>query len=195
MGMIILPYQLKKQIREIKENYFIPSLNGLKGNVLEIGYGTGDNLQFYNYNECTVYAIDKSDKSSTLKQTVNQKKGKLLLQKGNAEKLHFQNEFFDTVISSFVLCSVDSVSKAIQEITRVLKSNGKLILLEHIKSDNKYIILTQEVLTKIQNYFSIDCHFNRDPRKFIKNDTFDITKEKIFPNALEPYLYLEAIKR
>ena len=106
----------------------------------------------------------------------------------------FQNDFFEAVVASFVFCSVDSVEKAVQETKRVLKKGGKLILLEHIKCDNKFILAIQGMLTQIQALFLIECHLNRDPRSFIQNASFQIIKGKIYRNSFEPYLYLEAIK-
>ena len=58
MAIKILPYQLKKQISYIKENYFTPSLEALTGNVLEIGCGKGENFKYYS-EDCSVFAIDK----------------------------------------------------------------------------------------------------------------------------------------
>lgn len=194
MSIKIFPYQLKKQIKEIKTNYIIPSLNGLKGNVLEMGYGNGENFKYYN-KECIVYAIDKRNKFPLETEIENHDNCKVFIQKGNVEQMPFQTDFFEAVVASFVLCSVDSVRNTIQETKRVLKKGGKLIFLEHIKSDNKFILAIQEILTQIQVLFSIECHLNRDPRKFIQNDSFEIIKEKIYPNSFEPYLYLEAIKQ
>ena len=194
MSIKILPYQLRKQISQIKTNYFFPALNKLKGNVLEIGYGKGENFKYYS-KECTVYAIDKRSKFLFQKEMENPNNCKAFIQKGNAERMPFQNDFFEAVVVSFVFCSVDSVEKAVQETKRVLKKGGKLILLEHIKSDNKFILAIQGILTQIQALFLIECHLNRDPRSFIQNDSFQIIKGKIYPNSFEPYLYLEAIKQ
>lgn len=194
MSIKILPYQLRKQISQIKTNYFFPALNKLKGNVLEIGYGKGENFKYYS-KECSVYAIDKRNKLLSPPKIENQESCKVFIQKGNAERMPFQNDFFEAVVASFVFCSVDSVEKAVQETKRVLKKGGKLILLEHIKSDNKFILAIQGMLTQIQALFLIECHLNRDPRSFIQNDSFQIIKGKIYPNSFEPYLYLEAIKQ
>jgi len=194
MSIKILPYQLKKQISQIKTNYFFPSLNGLKGNVLEIGYGKEENFKYYS-KECSLYAIDKRNKLLSPQKIENQESCKVFIQKGNAEQMPFQNDFFEAVVASFVFCSVDSVEKAVQETKRVLKKGGKLILLEHIKSNNKFIRAIQGIITKIQALFSIECHLNRDPRNFIKSNSFQIIEEKIYLNSFEPYLYLETIKQ
>lgn len=194
MSIKILPYQLRKQISQIKTSCFFPALNRLKGNVLEIGYGKGENFKYCS-KECTVYAIDKRNRLLSPPKMENQESCKVFIQKGNAERMPFQNDFFEAVVASFVFCSVDSVEKAVQETQRVLKKGGKLILLEHVKSDNKFILAIQGILTQIQVLFSIECHLNRDPRNFLQSHSFQIIKERIYPNSFEPYLYLEAVKQ
>jgi len=194
MTIKILPYQLKKQIRHIKENYFFPTLEGLRGNVLEIGYGKGENLKYYSEG-CSVLAIDKKIEFEHLEKMQKNTRCELFIQEAKAERLPYGDGYFDAVIGSFVLCSVESLEKTLDEISRVLKKGGKLILLEHIKSNNKITGAFQKVLTAILRLLAKDCHLDRDPRHFHTNDSFKIITEKVFSNSIEPYLYLEALKR
>jgi len=194
MTIKILPHQLKRQISHIKENYFIPSLKALKGNVLEIGCGKGENFKYYS-DKCSVFAIDKKIDLEHLKIVQNGTRCKLDIQQVQVERLQYNDEFFDVIIGSFVLCSVESLQNTFDEINRVLKKGGKLIFIEHIQSCNNLTKTFQKVLTLIQSLLSNDCHLDRDPRNVISKDKFHIICEKVFPNSLEPYLYLEALKR
>jgi len=194
MAIKILPYQLKKQINYIKENYFTPSLEALTGNVLEIGCGKGENFKYYS-EKCSVFAIDKKIGFEHVVKIQKSTTCKLYIQETNADELQYKDEFFDAVIGSFVLCSVVSLENTLDEISRVLKKGGKLIFIEHIKSNHSITKALQKVLTLIISLLSKDCHLDRDPRYFLPKEKFHIISEKIFSNSLEPYLYLEAVKR
>jgi ubiquinone/menaquinone biosynthesis C-methylase UbiE len=191
MSVKVLPYQLKKQINEIKNDFFYPSIKKLKGNILEIGFGKGENFQYYS-NGCKIFTIEKNEKFLINAEKIF-RESKIRLKKGIAEKLPFENEYFDAVVFSFVLCSVNSIEKSLNEILRVLKKNGKVILLEHVKSENKFTIAVQKLITGIQSLF-IDCRLDRDPRWFIDKTKFKIISEKIFINHLEPYLFMKLMK-
>ena len=193
MAIKILPYQLKKQISYIKKYYFIPSLEALTGNVLEIGCGKGENFKYYS-DKCSVFAIDKKIESEHVVKIQKGIRSKLYIQETQANELQYKDEFFDAVIGSFVLCSVVSLENTLDEMSRVLKKGGKLIFIEHIKSSHSITKAFQKVLTLIISLLSKDCHLDRDPRYFLPKEKFHILSEKVFSNTLEPYLYLEAVK-
>lgn len=193
MAIKILPYQLKEQISYIKENYFTPSLEALTGNVLEIGCGKGENFKYYSEG-CSVFAIDKKIEFEHLQKIQKDIRCKLFIQEAKAERLLHEDGYFDAVIASFVLCSVESVEKTIDEISRVLRKGGKLILIEHVKSNNSITSSFQKILTLILRLLSKNCRLDRDPRFLLPKDKLHIISEKFFSNSLEPYLYLEALK-
>jgi len=193
MPFRILPYQLKEQIRFIKEKYFFPPISLLVGNVLEIGFGNGENFKSYN-KDCFVYAIEKKVDLNDYNKTQEFEKCNIDIQQASVENLKYKDEFFDAIVGSFVLCSVESLDQAFFELTRVLKKGGKLIFIEHIQSSNALIIVFQKLLTSIFGFLSIDCHLDRDPRNYIPLNKYQIIFEKEFDNSLEPYLYLEAVK-
>lgn len=185
--------QLKKQADEIKTNYFFPAIEKLSGNVLEIAFGKGETFSHYP-NSSTVYAIEKKYSHKKINKSKQLAKCNLIIKKGTAEHLNFPSNFFDAAVVSFGLCSVNSNEKTIKEINRTLKVGGKFVLIEHVKSENKLSSIIQNILTGIQMVFGISCHLNRDPRPFLQQVKFQIINEKIFHNAFEPYLYIEAIK-
>lgn len=192
MSVKVLPYQLKNQINEIKSDLFYPEINSLKGNILEIGIGNGDNYKYFNFAQSKIYAIEKNEKhlQSAMNNTLDYD---IVVKKGVAEKIPFNDNFFDNVVFSFVLCSVDSIEKGFMEILRVLKKGGKVVFLEHIKSNSKMTLAVQKIITGIQSFF-IDCHLDRDPRLFVDETKYKIESEKLFMNNLEPYLFMELIK-
>jgi ubiquinone/menaquinone biosynthesis C-methylase UbiE len=121
-------------------------IGALSGQILEVGVGSGKNLPYYR-SSTHVIGIDISpqmlrkaqEKSATFH-------GEFIeLQRMNVEQLIFENDTFDIVVCTFVLCSVPNPIQAIQEIFRVLKPNRRLILLEHVLSKMSLISFLQKV--------------------------------------------------
>ncbi|AFM42782.1 methylase involved in ubiquinone/menaquinone biosynthesis [Desulfosporosinus acidiphilus SJ4] len=114
-------------------------LSGVKGKVLEVGVGTGKNLEFYP-SECEVTGIDISpgmlDKA---KPRAREAKAYVELKEMDAQQLSFRDNSFDTVIATCVFCSVPDPIKGLREIRRVCKLGGKIILLEHVRSDHQLL--------------------------------------------------------
>lgn len=106
------------------------------GKVLEVGVGTGKNIPYYPDNT-EVTAIDFSEKmleKAREKATLLKKAVDLRLM--DVQNLEFPDDSFDTVITTFVFCSVPNPIKGLQEIKRVLKKDGRIIMLEHVRSAN-----------------------------------------------------------
>ena len=125
----------------------------LRGDVLEIGVGTGKNLSYYN-KEAKVTAIDISSgmlskARNKLKETNNKN---IKLMEMDAQNLKFKNNSFDYVICTFVLCSVPDPVKALQEMKRVCKKNGKIIMIEHMLSKNKFIAFYENIHNPITRF-------------------------------------------
>jgi ubiquinone/menaquinone biosynthesis C-methylase UbiE len=107
------------------------SLRGEK--ILEVGVGTGKNLDFYP-GEKKITAIDFSPRM--LSKARNKTKGKGLsvdLVEMDVQDLRFADQTFDTIIATFVFCSVPDPIRGLREIKRVCKKDGKIILLEHVR--------------------------------------------------------------
>lgn len=132
-----------------------------KGKVLEVGVGTGKNIQYYPDN-IEVTAIDFSEKMLVrAKQRAGKlsKKVKLLLM--DVENLDFPDETFDTIITTCVFCSVPDAVKGLMEIKRVCKKDGQILMLEHVKSKNGFMGLLMEALNPIVVRL-VGANINRD---------------------------------
>jgi len=104
--------------------------------ILEVGVGTGKNFPFYP-SDIEITAIDfsggmlKYAKDRASKQNV-----KVSLQQMDVQTLEFEDNTFDTVVASFVFCSVPDPVRGLMEVERVCKPGGKVVLLEHVLSGN-----------------------------------------------------------
>jgi ubiquinone/menaquinone biosynthesis C-methylase UbiE len=177
-------------------------IGALSGQILEVGVGSGKNLPYYR-SSARVIGIDISpqmlrkaqEKSATFHGE------SLELKRMNVEQLMFEDDTFDIVVCTFVLCSVTNPIQAIQEIFRVLKPNGRLILLEHVLSKIPLIAFIQKVFNPFtRGIFSYNI--DRDTVKnierghgiILKNQNLtktDILKfivcEKSHPNLIITY--------
>jgi len=107
--------------------------------ILEVGVGTGKNFPYYP-SEAEVTAIDFSDRMlarAIVKAQKQRIRAKLLLM--DVQKLEFEDATFDTVVSTFVFCSVPDPVQGLREVGRVCKPGGKVILLEHVLSANRIL--------------------------------------------------------
>ena len=110
------------------------------GTVLEIGVGTGKNLQYYNQS-VKVSAIDFSkgmlEKADKKLKQLNRQNIELILM--DAQNLKFENNQFDSITAAFVFCTVPDPVKGLKETYRVLKPGGKAFFIEHMLTDNYFI--------------------------------------------------------
>lgn len=111
------------------------------GKTLEVGIGTGKNIPYYPKN-VALTGIDFSEKMiSRAKEKVTGSENygpvKTQLLEMNAEQMQYDDNTFDTVVTSCVFCSVPDPVQGLKEIRRVCKSGGKILMLEHLRSHNK----------------------------------------------------------
>lgn len=117
--------------------------------ILEVGVGTGKNLDFYPADK-SITAIDFSKEMLEKARRKAQKKElKADLEHMDVEDLQFDDQSFDTVLATFVFCSVGDPIKGLQELKRVCKRNGKVILLEHVRPATKLLGRLFDLLSPI----------------------------------------------
>ncbi len=135
-------------------------LQNVNGRTLEVGVGTGGSLPFYPRN-IEIIGIDVSEKM--LQKAKNRTKKQNIpvrLEIMNVEKLDFEDNYFDTVIAMCVFCTVSDPVKGLQEVRRVCKKGGTIILLEHIRSERKVLGKIMDILNPIPSWL-IGDHINR----------------------------------
>ncbi|RSK28818.1 class I SAM-dependent methyltransferase [Bacillus sp. HMF5848] len=159
-------------------------LKHAEGRVLEIGGGTGINFPLYRNCE-KVIAIEPNPHMIE-KSIVRQKQASVPIQliESKAEKLPFTDQYFDTIVITLVLCSVDNMEQVIQECKRVLKPNGKLLVLEHVKMEQPVLAGLQHLLTPAWKTIADGCHLNRNPEELIEKYGFNIISRKKYLSSL-----------
>lgn len=145
--------------------------------ILEAGIGTGSNILYYPEGK-KIYGIDFSPKMVEIAKDKAKRYGKDVdIRVMDIENLEFNDNTFDAIVTSCVFCSVPDPIKGLKELKRVLKNDGKLFMLEHVRS-KKLIIGT---LMDILNPLTVNtwgANINRDTVKNLKIPGFKILKEE-----------------
>ncbi|MFC0015093.1 MULTISPECIES: class I SAM-dependent methyltransferase [Allobacillus] len=145
-----------------------------QGTILEIGSGTGANFSYYKNAE-KVIAIEP-DKS--MRELSEKKRSEAAISieliDATAERLPFEDNTFDVVVGTLVLCSVTDLDQALQEIKRVAKYEAPVLFLEHVRLDQPLVGKLQDVVTPIWKRMCDGCHLNRNTLESIKQNGFRV---------------------
>lgn len=135
--------------------------------ILEVGVGTGKNFDYYP-KAARITAIDFSPKMlQQAEQTKARKNIQVELALMDAQSLCYADNSFDTVIGSFVFCSVPMPIKGLKELHRVCKPGGQVLLLEHVISSNSVIACIMKLLNPVVVRL-FGANINRDTVKNVK---------------------------
>ena len=112
-----------------------------EGKILEVGIGSGLNLPFYDKSKIEeIWGIDPSEELNAMaKKVAIEECVNVNFITSSAEDIPFPNDYFDTVLITYTMCTIPSVLQANKEIKRVLKSSGKMIFCEHGVSPDENI--------------------------------------------------------
>jgi len=138
-------------------------LQGVGGRVLELGFGTGLNLDYFPDSVGQLEGLDISPELfEKAEQRIRQSGINVTQHLGCASELPFEDHSFDTVVCSWTLCSVVDIDGAIREIKRVLKRSGVFRFIEHGAHPNPKVKAWQDRLDPLQVKLAGGCHLNRD---------------------------------
>ncbi len=143
-------------------------LADVRGEVLEIGFGTGLNLAYYPESVTKITTVDPNRGMNRLAKRRIQSSSKIVdIKNISGEALPMPNQSFDSVVSTWTLCSIVNLDKALAEIYRVLRPGGGLFFLEHGLSNEPEVQVWQDRLTPIQKLLGDGCHLNRPIAKYL----------------------------
>ena len=136
-------------------------LAGTEGATIEIGAGTGLNLEHYP-EAVTRLVLAEPDRHMRrrLRRRVDALGRAAEVIDASAERLPFPDATFDTAVVTLVLCSVPHPQVALAEIARVLKPNGRLLFIEHVRSGDPKLAKRQDRIRPVYNL--VGCNPNRD---------------------------------
>lgn len=155
-----------------KVNEYKPEVDG---KLLEAGIGTGKNIKYYP-DDIEIFAIDFSEKmlEEASKKADKYNKDVSLINM-DIEKLKFPDGHFDIIVTSCVFCSVPNPVKGLKELSRVSKPEGKIIMLEHMKTDKEPLGTLMDAFNWVSLY-TWGANINRETMWNIKKADLEVVE-------------------
>ena len=169
------------------------------GRVIEIGCGTGGNFEYYNWQQ--VETLDATEPDPYMLQRAIAKRDALppdvrdrvTLHPAPAEALPFPDASFDCAVSTLVLCTVSNPRQAITELRRVLKPDGVLRLMEHVRAEGLAGLTLQRLIQPVWGWTAAGCHLDRPTEYLLQAAGFAIEVERrLRPMPILPMFVGEA---
>lgn len=140
------------------------------GEVLEIGFGSGATLAFYDRAQVKQLTVVEPSEGMNRRAAMRLAGSPVPVTSvpGAGEALPFQDAVFDTVVCCLTLCSVADVPRVLAEVRRVLRPGGQFLFLEHVLSADASRARWQRRLTPIQKVIGVGCHLDRDSAGLVR---------------------------
>lgn len=177
-----------RQMRKVEKAGLTAHRRGLlaqaSGRVLEIGAGTGANLEHY----CPlVESLTVTEPELPMLHRLERRVGAAApgatVLRAPAEDLPFEDGSFDAVVSTLVLCGVDDQPRALREIRRVLRPGGRLLFFEHVRSTDPKLARRQDRINWV-NRLVVHCDCNRPTLDTIRETGFAVAADDtVLPKA------------
>ena len=146
------------------------------GRVLEVGIGSGLNLQFYPQRVRELLGLEPSERLLRMARKAAEQSGlRVTLIDGSAAAIPLDRNSVNTVLTSWTLCTIPDALGALQEMRRVLRPDGQLLFVEHGLAPESRIRAWQNRITPIWKRIAGGCHLNRPIPELIQNAGFEIT--------------------
>jgi ubiquinone/menaquinone biosynthesis C-methylase UbiE len=156
-------------------------LRGADGRTLELGAGTGHNLPHYpaSVTELVLTEPDRFMAARLRKHVAAEPPAAAVVEvvEAPAEELPFEDDSFDTIVSTLVFCTVEDPLRASAETKRVLRPGGELLYLEHVRShDSERLARWQDRLERPWGWFAAGCHPNRSTEETLAHAGFELER-------------------
>jgi len=147
------------------------------GVVLEVGVGSGLNIPIYGPAVQKLYALDPSPELLRMAgPRAKQASFPVELLQQSAEAIPLADESVDTVVTTWTLCSIPDAARALREMRRVLRRDGRLIFIEHGRSADPGVVRWQDRLTPWWRRISGGCHLNRPIDRILAQGGFEVSE-------------------
>ncbi|MBX9828064.1 MAG: methyltransferase domain-containing protein [Xanthobacteraceae bacterium] len=174
----ILPHLINLAMRQrnlaIYRQRLMPAA---RGRVLEVGIGSGFNLPYYTANVERVVGLDPSPKLLEMTRgAAGRVRIPVDLIESSAESIPLDSGSIDTIVTTWTMCSIPDIQRALDEMRRVLRPGGRLLFVEHGRSPDLGVRRWQDALTPAWRRISGGCHLNRAISELIETAGFRVER-------------------
>ncbi|MDA9436239.1 class I SAM-dependent methyltransferase [Bradyrhizobium sp. CCBAU 51627] len=167
------------------------AIRAAQGRVLEIGIGSGRNLPFYGPAVKQVVGLEPATKLLEMARHAPHPETPIEFVEGSAEAIPIEGRSIDTVVTTWTMCSIPNVDRAMTEARRVLKPGGKLVFVEHGRAPEPRVQWWQDRLTPAWKRISGGCHLNRDIADLLSRNGFYAEEMRTgYMNGLKPMTFM-----
>src|SRR5260221_8906169 len=167
-----------------------------QGLVLEIGAGNGLNFAFYD--PAQVERVEAIEPDTAMLRYARERAAEapvpVTLTQAPVESLPFADATFDCAVATLVFCSATDPAGGLREIRRVLKPGGKLLLMEHVRSQGAITGRIQDTLVPFTTRLAGNCHWNRNTEHMVADAGFQIEYRRDLGGRMVPIVMLRAIR-
>ncbi len=163
-------YAMRSTEKKCLHEWRMSLLSQAKGELLEIGAGTGVNLPHYpeRVTQMTLSEPDMQMRKILQKKTLSMQKTRVNITHWGIESIDMPDSSFDTIVSTLVLCSVPHLENSLKEIYRLLRPQGTFLFLEHIISDHPQTLSWQRRIEPFWKICAGNCRLTRDTATAIR---------------------------
>lgn len=163
-------------------------LSGAHGDVVEVGIGTGLNLPHYPAGVRDLKSVSPDEALDPRVERRARVCGRRVeLIRGDAQALPLSDASVDTLVCTFVLCSVADPRRAATEFARVLRPEGALLVAEHTRSPRALERALQRTLTPLHRHWACGCHLDRDLAAALGAAGFDLSQASVARSPALPF--------
>ncbi len=177
-------------LRETRRDLLAPA----HGRVLDVGTGTGANLKLFP-EAVTELVLAEPDEHMlrVLRRQLEAERSAAELVQAPAEALPFADASFDCVSCTMVMCTMPDPEAGLAELTRVLKPGGRLLFLEHVRSEVAGFARTQDCLNLPWRFLADGCHCNRDSLATLEASPLSVESVRRERMPFAPHLIMPLI--
>ena len=154
-----------------------------EGEVLEVGFGTGLNLEYYGPAVKTLVGLDPLDVSEVDSVQERIRRASFPIERRSLRAdggLPFDAARFDTVVTTWTLCSIPEVGRALREMRRVLKPGGRYVFIEHGRADAESTARWQDRVNPLWSRVCDGCNINRKIDRLVEDGGFQLARLERF---------------
>jgi ubiquinone/menaquinone biosynthesis C-methylase UbiE len=162
-------------------------LESARGRVVEIGAGTGLNVAHYPDGIAELLLVEPDPAMrGRLARRLRRHARVAQIVDAPAERLPVPDASVDTVVSTLVLCTVDEPERALREIARVLRPDGQLLFIEHVRAGSRFLAACQDHLLEPWRRFAGGCRCNRPTVELMRACDFAVTADDVVWRGMPP---------